>query len=283
MASVAIVTDSTADLSRETYERNGIVVVPLLVHFGDEAYRDGIDLSSEEFYRKLASSKILPKTSQPSPHDFHVVYEELLSRSDEIVSIHLSSRLSGTYQSAVIAAGMVPDGKVHVIDGKSASVGTGLVALEASRLARSGATAEEIVRRVGRVIDGMVVFFTVDTLEYLEKNGRIGKATAFLGALLSVRVVLSLDEGEVAPFEKVRGSKQKALMRMVAAAKERAPSGRRLRAAIMQAAVPEEAEVLRQAVEREFNCEEIVTVGIGPVIGSHAGPGTVGLAFHAMD
>ncbi len=281
MARVAVVTDSTADLPREMYESNGIVVVPLLVHFGEEAFRDGIDLTSDEFYRKLKTSKVLPRTSQPSPHDFHVVYEELLSRADEVVSVHLSSKLSGTYQSATVAAGMLPEAKVRVVDGRCASAATGLIALEAARLAAAGATGDEIVRRIERVIDSMVVFFTVDTLEYLERNGRIGKAAAFLGTLLSVRPVLRLDDGEVAPFEKVRGSKEKALTRMIAAAKGRAPAGRRLRAAIMHAAVPEDAAFLRHAVESEFDCEEMLVASIGPVIGSHAGPGTLGLAFHA--
>ncbi|MEW6228662.1 MAG: DegV family protein [Bacillota bacterium] len=283
MQKVAIVTDSTADLPRGTYEEHGIVVVPLLVHFGDEIYRDGVDLSSDEFYDKLVSSKILPRTSQPSPHDFQVVYGDLASKSEEIVSIHLSSKLSGTYQSATIAAGMMKDTKVRVIDGKGASAATGLLVLEAARLAGSGATADDIVARIDHLIEGMVVFFTVDTLEYLEKNGRIGKATAFLGTLLSIRPLLQLYDGEVTPFEKVRGSKAKVLARMIAAAKERAPSGKRLRAAIMHGAVPEEAAALRQTVERELACDEILTACLGPVIGSHAGPGTLGLAFYPVD
>jgi len=283
MGKVAIVTDSTADLPREMYEEHGIVVVPLLVHFGDEIYRDGVDLSSEEFYDKLVSSKILPRTSQPSPHDFQVVYEDLASKSEEIVSIHLSSKLSGTYQSATLAAGMMKGTKVRVIDGKGASAITGLLVLEAARLARSGATADDIAARLHHLIEGMVVFFTVDTLEYLEKNGRIGKATAFLGTLLSIRPLLQLYDGEVVPFEKVRGSKAKVLARMIAAAKERAPSGKKLRAAIMHGAVPEEAAALKQTVERELACDEILTAWLGPVIGSHVGPGTLGLAFYPVD
>lgn len=283
MKKVTIVTDSTADLPRRTYEEYGIVVVPLLVHFGDEIYRDSVDLSSEEFYDKLVSSKILPRTSQPSPHDFQVVYADLASKSEEIVSIHLSSKLSGTYQSAMLAAGMMKDTKVRVIDGKGASVVTGLLALEAARLARSGATADDIAARIHHLIEGMVVFFTVDTLEYLEKNGRIGKAAAFLGTLLSIHPLLQLHDGEVVPFEKVRGPKAKVLARMIAAARERAPSGKRLRAAIMHGGVPEEAAALRQTVEREFACDEILTACLGPVIGSHAGPGTLGLVFCPAD
>ncbi len=283
MGRVAIVTDSTADLPREMYDEQGISVVPLLVHFGDEVYRDAVDLSSEEFYEKLVSSKVLPRTSQPSPRDFQVVYEGLASRSEQIVSIHLSSKLSGTYQSAVIAASMLPAGKVHVVDGLVASSATGLLVLEAARLARAGASAEDIVLRLREISGKMVVLFTVDTLEYLEKNGRIGKASAFLGTLLSIRPLLELREGEVVPFEKVRGPKAKVVAKMVAAARERAPSGKKLRATIMHGAAPGEAAALKELALGELSCEDILTACLGPVIGSHAGPGTLGFAFYPVD
>lgn len=283
MAKIAIVTDSTADLPPHLYSEYGVTVVPLLVHFGDEVYRDGVDLSSEGFYAKLTSSNVLPRTSQPSPHDFQVVYEDLVSRSDGVVSIHLSSKLSGTYQSAVIAAGTLKGAPVRVIDGRLASAATGLLVLEAARMAKAGAGIDDIVARVEHLIGEMKVFFTVDTLEYLEKNGRIGKATAFLGTLLSIRPLLWIDDGEVAPYEKVRGSRQKILARLVAVAKEHAPAGKKLRAAVIHAVSPDEAASLKDILEREFMCDEILVATIGPVIGSHTGPGTIAIAFHPVD
>ncbi|MCR4401918.1 MAG: DegV family protein [Firmicutes bacterium] len=280
MAKIAVVTDSTADLPPHLYRELGITVVPLFVHFGDEVYRDGVDLSSEEFYAKLASTSVLPRTSQPSPRDFAVVYEQLVSRSDGVVSIHLSSKLSGTYQSAVIAAGELKGAPVRVIDGRLASAATGLLVLEAARMAAAGAGMGEIVARVEELIGITKVFFTVDTLEYLEKNGRIGKATAFLGTLLSIRPLLWMQDGEVAPYEKVRGSRQKILARLVDAVGKHAPADKRLRVAVVHAASPDEASVVKDAVEKELACEETIVTTIGSVIGSHAGPGTIAVAFH---
>ncbi len=283
MGTVAIVTDSTADLPPQMYGEYGITMVPLRVHFGDESYRDGVDLSSEEFYRKLASSKVLPKTSQPSPHDFQIVFEALASRSDGIVSIHLSSKMSGTYQSAAIAANSLVGKAISVIDGRQASTATGLLVLEAARMAKAGAGIHDIVARVEDLIKEMRVFFTVDTLEYLEKNGRIGKATAFLGTLLSIRPLLRVEDGLVTPYEKVRGSRQKVLARLVAAAREHAPAGKKLRATVMHAVSPGEAASLKDTLEAELPCEEVLVAPIGPVIGSHTGPRTMAIAFHPVD
>ncbi|MGE5585373.1 MAG: DegV family protein [Bacillota bacterium] len=283
MGRIAVVTDSTADLPSHMYGEHEITVVPLLVHFGDEVYRDGVDLTSEEFYAKLRASRVLPRTSQPSPHDFQVVYEDLASRFDGIVSVHLSSKLSGTYQSAKIAADMLRGRPVRVIDGKLASIPTGLLALEAARMAKAGAGIDDIVARVERLVGEMKVFFTVDTLEYLEKNGRIGKAAAFLGTLLSIRPLLWMDDGEVAPYEKVRGSRQKILARLIAVARDHAPADRKVRVGIVHAASPDETSLFRGAVEREFACEEILVSTVGPVIGSHTGPGTIAFAFHPVD
>ena len=145
MPKIAVVTDSTADLPANVYEKNDIKVVPLHVHFGDETYREGIDLSSEEFYSRLASCKFMPRTSQPAPHEFETVYRQLMDESDSIVSIHMSSKLSGTYQSATIAANAIGSDNIHVIDSNFVSAGTGLLALEAVRLSKLNVTVKGIV------------------------------------------------------------------------------------------------------------------------------------------
>ena len=181
MPKIAVVTDSTADLPANVYEENDIKVVPLHVHFGDETYREGIDLSSEEFYSRLASCKFMPRTSQPAPHEFETVYRQLMDESDSIVSIHMSGKLSGTYQSANIAANAIGSNNIHVIDSNFVSAGTGLLALEAVRLSKLNVAVKDVVDRIEAIKTRLRLFFTVDTFEYMVKNGRIGKATAFLG------------------------------------------------------------------------------------------------------
>jgi len=283
MPKIAVVTDSTADLPLETYMEHGITIVPLLVHFGNEAYKDCVELSGDQFYHKLASSKVLPKTSQPSPHDFQVVYEELLSQSDGIASIHLSSKLSGTYQSAKMAASVLGDDRIQVIDGRTASGGTGLLALEAARLARLGADMRKILEQVEELKKKIRVCFTVDTLEYLRRNGRIGKAAAFLGTILSIRPLLAIDDGEVMPVEKVRGSRERVLKRLVEVIAERMPGGKVARGIVMHAAEPARGAALKESLERQASCKDLLIGSIGPVIGSHGGPGTIGAALYPVD
>lgn len=280
MPKIAIVTDSTADLPANIYEENGIKVVPLHVHFEDKTYKEGVDLSSEEFYRKLASSKVMPRTSQPAPHEFEIVYRQLMDESDSIVSIHMSGKLSGTYQSASIAANTVGSGNIHVIDSNFVSAGTGLLALEAVRLSKLNITVQEIVDRIEAIKTRLRLFFTVDTFEYMVKNGRIGKATAFLGTLLSIRPIMAIAGGEVEPIEKLRGSRDKALKRLVEVAADAMPKGRAIRGAVVHAVEPERGNELKQALEELLPFEDLLTCSLGAVIGSHSGPGTLGVILY---
>ncbi len=280
MPKIAIVTDSTADLPANIYEENGIKVVPLHVHFEDKTYKEGVDLSSEEFYRKLASSKVMPRTSQPAPHEFETVYRQLMDESDSIVSIHMSGKLSGTYQSASIAANTVGSGNIHVIDSNFVSAGTGLLALEAVRLSKLNITVQEIVDRIEAIKTRLRLFFTVDTFEYMVKNGRIGKATAFLGTLLSIRPIMAIAGGEVEPIEKLRGSRDKALKRLVEVAADAMPKGRAIRGAVVHAVEPERGNELKQALEDILPFEDLLTCSLGAVIGSHSGPGTLGVILY---
>jgi len=185
---VKIVTDSTADLSAEQVQSSGLTVVPLNVHFGDETYKDGIDLTPSAFFGKLRSTSVLPRTSQPSAGEFLEVYKRLGAGGDQIISLHISGRLSGTIASAEAARGMA-EADVTVVDTLSAAQGLAMIAMVAGRAARAGRSKEDILSLVKTLIKDTYIIFSVDTLEYLQKNGRIGKAQALLGSLLNVKPV----------------------------------------------------------------------------------------------
>ena len=220
MSQVFIVTDSTADIPDELVAKYQIHVVPLRVVFDQETYLDGIELSPATFYEKLGNAKVLPSTSQPSPVEFMNVYSQILNDhpGSQIVSIHLSSGMSGTYQSALLGKSMLEDeqtAEITVIDSKSASYGYGLLVVHAAQLAQAGKNAQEIEAAVLRLHQQRKLYFLVDTLEYLQKGGRIGKASAVLGTLLNIKPVLSIDdEGIIYAVEKIRGQK-KAMERII--------------------------------------------------------------------
>lgn len=283
MSNIHIVTDSGCDLPAAVRERLSIKMVPLTVRFGDEIFLDGVDITPEQFYNKLSSEKVMPSTSQPSPADFVKIYRELAQPGDTIFSIHLSSEMSGTYQSAVLAATMLESGiDVQVIDTKTASLGIGVVAAAAAEAVLEGKTVPEVQAAIEGVMDSMVVYFVVDTLEYLQKNGRIGLASALVGTLLSIKPVLTVKEGMVAPFEKIRG-KNKALSRIKVLAEEfkaQHPQGR-LKAAVSHADNYKEAVELASYVEEKLALEQEAIIGcIGSTIGVHTGAGTVALFLY---
>ncbi|RED65924.1 DegV family protein [Cohnella lupini] len=278
MASVVIVTDSTADIPLEARDRLGISMVPLKVTIGDETYLDNITLQPVQFYEKLIASGNPATTSQPSPADFHEVYKKLTDEGHSVISIQLSAALSGTYQSATIAKSMLDDeADVTVIDSKSASYGYGMLVVTAAEMAKAGASKEEIIAEVHRLRTELRLYFLVDTLEYLKKGGRIGKASALLGALLNIKPILSIDdEGLVFPFDKVRG--QKRAMARIAEVLESDFKDRPVTLVIAvtpgySSGLTEISELLKE----RLNVRNYMETEIGPVIGTHAGPGTIGL------
>lgn len=276
MSKIRIVTDSTADIPAELCESMGIEVVPLKVHFGEETYFDGVTIQAEQFYEKLTQASQLPTTSQPSPTDFIEVYKRLFSEPDtEIISIHLSSALSGTYQSAVLAKSILEDtNKLHIVDSKSASFGIGVLVLAAAKAANAGKSSKEILELVQRLRKDLGLYFIVDTLEYLQKGGRIGKASAVLGSLLNIKPILTLDdEGVVTSVDKVRGQK-KAISRVIEKLKSNVPQGKFM-LGIAHSNNFQSAQLLGEMLREEFQIEDIVYTSVGPVIGTHVGPGTV--------
>ncbi len=279
---VRIVTDSTSDLPRDVTEQWGIRIVPLRVVFGLETLRDRIDITPDAFFNRLKASTVLPTTSQPSPADFQAVFKAALQAGEEIVCLTISAALSGTYLSATTAKEMFPNAPISVIDSRTTSMALGMVAEEAARMAMAGATRQQIVARVEKLLPLTHVLFTVDTLEYLQRGGRIGGAQALLGTLLNIKPLLTLHNGRVEPVERVR-TKRKALDRMVEIAAQRArEAGYAYHVAVIHGQAPDEAAYVASRAREQINCVHIRQSEIGPVLGVHVGPGVVGIAFMPM-
>ncbi|HZG15675.1 MAG TPA: DegV family protein [Candidatus Bathyarchaeia archaeon] len=276
MPPIVILTDSAADIDPALRESLGIVSVPLKVSFGEDTFADGVNLSSSQFFEKLRGSEVLPVTSQPSPLDFAEAYKGIVEthgKDVQIIALILSAVLSGTYQSAVIGKSMLEeDLDITVIDSRKASFVHGIVAVEAARAAQAGKTKQQILDIIERMLDQTAVFFVVDTLTYLQKGGRIGKAAAVVGSLLNIKPILTLDSaGTVTPYDKVRGTK-KALARVMEALKEFA-GDQPVKAAVLHGDAAAEGAALLEQVKQEFKVTDTYLQEIGPVIGTHTGPG----------
>jgi fatty acid kinase fatty acid binding subunit len=270
----AIVLDSTADFPEAPERFQNWRVVPLYVLFGDQSYRDYVDLSPAEFYARLRTADVLPTTSQPTPGDFLETYEELAAYA-RIYSLHISSALSGTYQSATTAAAELGADKVRTVDSESASAAISMLGLAIQRRLDRGTSHEEIDALIQRFRAETRLLFTVDTLEFLRRGGRIGRASAWAGELLHVKPILTIKR-EVVPLKRVRGN-QKAMREFVSEFTSTTEDVPTLKVGIAHAEAPERAEQLRKMVrgERPQAEVEIVTT-LGAVVGTHAGPGTVG-------
>jgi len=277
-ANTAIVIDSTADFPDAQERFPNWRVVPLYVNFGTQSYKDGVELTAHEFYERLRTSPELPTTSQPTPGDFASCYAEL-GAYERILSIHLASNLSGTYQSAVSGA----DDRVRVIDSATASVGITLLALAVQRRLERGTTDEEVDELVTRYLARHGLLFTVDTLEFLARGGRIGKAKAFAGQLMNVKPILSIRDGEVIPLKRVRGNR-KAFQEFVDALDTQTRDEPALRVGIAHADAPERLRELEKMV-RDLRPQAQIEqeTSLGAVIGAHAGPGTVGFFWFTDD
>jgi len=271
----AIVMDSTADFPEAQERCPNMRVVPLYVRFGEESYRDYVELDPHAFYGRLRTASALPSTSQPTPQDFLATYEELAGY-ERIYSLHISSKLSGTFGSATLAAQEAVGDRVRLVDTESVSVGISMLALGIQRLLEGGTTDEEVGALVESYRERGHLLFTVDTLEFLAKGGRIGRARALAGSLLNVKPILTIADGEVVPLTRVRG-RQKALQEFRRRFEEATKPGAGLQVGIAHAEAEEAVEQLRAlvlAARPEANVELVTS--LGAVVGTHAGPGTVG-------
>jgi DegV family protein with EDD domain len=272
----AIVLDSTADLPDAADRFPNWRVVPLYVNFGDESLRDGVDIDATEFYRRLQETSVFPTTSQPTPGDFLGSYRALAAY-ERIFSLHVSARVSGTFASAEAAAAELGDGRVRAVDTETASASIAMLALAIQRRLDRGTTDEEIDALLERYRGERGLLFTVDTLEFLQRGGRIGKAAAFAGTLLHAKPILSIRDGEVVPVKRVRGEK-KAFAELAEALETETRDEPGFRLAVAHAAAPERAAELEALVrERRPEAELELVVTLGAVIGAHAGPGTLAL------
>lgn len=277
MKKIALVTDSTADLTEEIKKKYDIHAVSLNVRFEDREFTDN-ELTSDEFYRRLKEAKKLPTTSQPSPKEFNSLYNKLLEDYHEIISIHLSSGLSGTVNAANLAREGLK-GKVHIIDSKNISVGIGLLVMEAARNIRKGLGISQIIDRISKARDNIEMLFTLDTLEYLQKGGRIGKVQGFMGTLLNIKPIIRVgDDGIYHTYGKVRGRK-KAIDGIVQAFKKLSKGRKQINLAVSHGAAEQVGLHLKQALEDTFELKTTLFSQVGPVIGVHTGPGAIGAAI----
>lgn len=280
---IQIVTDSGAHLPSDQRQMHNIAVVPLKAIFGNQVYRDGVDLSNQEFYQMLPNAKNHPTTSQPSAGDFIEAYKPLLEAGKEIVSLHIPSKLSGTYASACAAKTELETQfrkalPLSIVDTPWISLALGMLCIAAAQAAEAGKSREEVLALVNALIPKLNLIFVLDTLEYLRRGGRIGGAKAFLGTLLNVKPMLHLENGQVEPLEQHR-SRRKALKRLLEILDEHADH-KPLHVGILHAEAPEEAAALKKQIVERFECTEVYVSEIGPAIGVHTGPNAVGLAFY---
>ena len=272
--SVRIVTDSTADLQPEVVAKLGISVVPLTVSFGEESFLDGVTIDADTFYARMRSSPGLPRTSQPSVPAFRAVYEPLLAAGHDIASIHISSRMSGTLNSATLAAeGLSAGGRVAVIDSENVSMGLAGIVLEAASAAEAGLPLDVVVAAAKAAIPRHHVIAAVDTLEYLRRGGRIGRARSLLGSILSIKPLIEVRDGEIGPLERVR-TRARALDRLVELATVD-PTIPRL--FVASAGDDAGANALADRIRPLLPGVEIIVGRLGPVVGAHSGPGLLGI------
>lgn len=276
---IALVTDSTCDVPAALVERYGIVVLPQVIIWGQEELRDGIDITPDAFYRRLATDPAHPTTSQPVVSDFFDVFTALREGGVEaIVVVAISSQLSGTLESARQAAAMIDDLPIHVVDSRSASMGLGFQVLAAARARESGATPAKMAAAAEQARSRMQVYFSPETLEYLHRGGRIGGAARLIGSALQLKPLLMVDHatGRVEPAERTR-TRSKALERIVQAFVEHLTPDERLHAAVLHGAAPDDAEAVKRALLERVIPHELIETSVAPVVGVHTGPGTIGI------
>lgn len=275
MKRIKIVTDSTCDLPQELIKEFDISVVPLKVILNGQEYRDWVDLGPDRFYNLMSKSEELPTTSQPSPSDFTALYQALIDEGNQVISIHISKELSGTYQSAMISAQMFDTEKIKVIDSKTGSVALGLIVLEAAKMARQGKSFDEIVTYVENIKGRVLLYFMVDTLDHLAKGGRIGRASALIGSLLNIKPILALEDGVVFAADKVRGQ-NKALQNIIDLVVSQVEG--EIICVLAHGDAREVMENLAAKIPDNLKISELIYSDIGPVIGTHVGKGAVGIA-----
>ena len=280
MPKIAFVTDSTAYIPAELIKKHDITVVPQVLIWGDQTYQDGVDITPEQFYARLKTAKVMPTTSQVSVITMQQAFQGLIEKGNDVIGIFISAKLSGTMQSALQAREALHDaaGKVTIIDSNSTAMAMGFQVLNAVRAAEQGATLADCVSLVEKSRDHVGVYFAVDTLEFLHRGGRIGGAQRFIGSALNLKPILALRDGRVEAEDRVR-TKSRAVDRLLELASVQVTGKSSIRIATLHANAEQEARDLLERASQKFGAIESILSSVSPVVGAHAGPGTVGLAF----
>jgi len=281
MAKIAVVTDSTAYLSKEIIEKYNIHVVPLTVHFDHVSYKEIIDISSIDFYEKIKGLDEMPTTSQPAIGEFIKMYERLAKDYDQAIAIHLSSGISGAMNTSQTAANMVDGIDVTVIDSEVACYPLGFMAIEAAEMAQQGKSMEEIKARIEILVDKMRAYIVVDDLEHLHRGGRLNAAQLVVGSMLQIKPIIHFEDKKLVPFEKVR-TKKKAFKRILEKFDQDAKDGDKIKASIVQANAMDEANELLEYMQSKYPNAEVNISDFGPVIGTHTGSGTIGIGWYVV-
>lgn len=276
MSVIRIVVDSTADLPADLIQRHCIAVVPINIQFGTQTYKENIDLDQDGFYRKIEQSHALPKTSQPSPGEFVDVYRRVANRGDQIISMHVTAKLSGTCQSAQLAAAQLKDEfEVVVIDSGCGSAALGFMAVEAAQLAARGAPMAEIVQRIETIRPRVNIYLSPEHLKYLQMSGRVTNVQALIGSMLSLKPIISLEEGTLHPVARIR-TRAKAIDHMLQLTKEKI-GDRPSHLAIVHAQAKSEADALMLRAKQIFNIRESFVDDLATSLAVHFGPGCLGI------
>ncbi len=277
---IAVVTDSSAYIPEEALGGLSIPMIPLWAIWGDERFQDGVDIDPPTFYRRLRGARVFPTTSQPSAGEFEDFFRRAGADADAVVAVLITSKLSGTVANAQAALAQVPEIPVRIVDSLSTSMGLGFCVLAAARAAAAGKSLDEVVAAAEEMRDRVHLIFVVDTLEYLHRGGRIGGAKRLLGTALNVKPLLHFEDGVIEPLTQVR-TKRKAIAEMLEVAEARLGGQRMAEAAAVDADSAEEGDAIAAQVQARFGLSTVYRSPVSPAIGTHAGPGTVGLAFYA--
>jgi len=280
MSKVAIVTDSTAYIPKELIEKHQITVAPQVLIWGNETYLDGVDIQPEEFYTRIKTATVMPTTSQATIGSFHQIFSRLMEDDYQVLAILISKVLSGTIASAEQARDMFPGLQVEIVDSQAAAMALGFQVLTAARLRDQGASLAECKAVAEKSVQHTGVVFAVDTMEFLHRGGRIGGATRFLGSALNIKPILELRDGRVEAVDRVR-TRSKSLQRVVELVEQQIAGRTPVRLAVLHANAPEDAQQLLEMANARIPSIENIFSEVSPVVGNHAGPGTVGLAFMA--
>ncbi len=279
---VAIVTDSTGYIPEDLVKKHNLRVLPLEVIWGEETFKDGVDISPTEFYTRLETAKIMPSTSQVTIPYMQDAFEQLVAEDYDVLGVFISEKLSGTINSAVQGRAAMKSGqnRIHIFDSRQTAMPLGFQALAVARAAQDGASIDDCLALAEKARNNTGLYFAVDTLEFLHRGGRIGGAKRFMGTMMKVKPILSVQEGLVASMESVR-TKKKAHLRVLEIIKEEIGDRTPIRLATLNANAPEEASALLELAKKELDITEMIHSEVSPVIGTHVGPGTVGLAYMA--